>query len=113
MSEQPEGSAVRPTGKRSARTSQSATGASAAVATVSTGTKEASKKSAQKAPNVFKRLQKYIREVLAELRKVIWPGKKQMVTYTTVVLVFVAFMVAFIYGLDALFIQGVQGMFGN
>jgi preprotein translocase subunit SecE len=33
-----------------------------------------------------------------ELRKVIWPNRKQMVTYTTVVLLFLAFMVAFIGG---------------
>ena len=35
-------------------------------------------------------------QVVAELRKVIWPNRKQMVTYTTVVLVFLAFMVTLI-----------------
>ena len=38
----------------------------------------------------------YLREVIAELRKVIWPNRKQMVTYTAVVLVFLAFMVTLI-----------------
>ena len=38
----------------------------------------------------------YLRQVVAELRKVIWPNRKQMVSYTTVVLVFLAFMVALI-----------------
>lgn len=38
----------------------------------------------------------YLKQVIAELRKVIWPNRKQMVTYTSVVLVFLAFMVALI-----------------
>ena len=38
----------------------------------------------------------YLREVISELRKVIWPNRKQMVTYTAVVLVFLAFMVTLI-----------------
>ena len=38
----------------------------------------------------------YLQQVVAELRKVIWPNRKQMVSYTTVVLAFLAFMVAFI-----------------
>jgi preprotein translocase subunit SecE len=42
----------------------------------------------------------YVKQVIAELRKVIWPNRKQMVTYTTVVLVFLAFMVALIGGVD-------------
>jgi preprotein translocase subunit SecE len=42
----------------------------------------------------------YLRQVVAELRKVIWPNRKQMVTYTSVVLVFLAFMVALIGVVD-------------
>jgi preprotein translocase subunit SecE len=42
----------------------------------------------------------YLRQVVAELRKVIWPNRKQMVSYTTVVLVFLTFMVALIGGVD-------------
>jgi preprotein translocase subunit SecE len=53
-----------------------------------------------KQPNVFVRLLRFLREVVAELRKVIWPTRKQEVTYTVVVLVFVAFVVAVVYGLD-------------
>jgi preprotein translocase subunit SecE len=55
---------------------------------------------------------RFFREVVAELRKVIWPNRKQMVTYTTVVLVFVVFMVAFIGGLDFGFIKAVSWLFG-
>ncbi|QBJ98581.1 preprotein translocase subunit SecE [Rhodococcus sp. ABRD24] len=76
-----------------------------------------SSKSARKAdkpakPNIFKRLRRFLREVIAELRKVIWPNRKQMITYTSVVLVFVAFMVTFISLLDLGFIKGVTWLFG-
>ena len=38
----------------------------------------------------------YLRQVVAEMRKVIWPSRKEMVNYTIVVLVFLVFMVALI-----------------
>ena len=34
------------------------------------------------------------------MRKVIWPNRKQMFSYTSVVLVFLAFMVALVGGAD-------------
>ncbi len=46
--------------------------------------------------NPFKFVWNYLAQVIAELRKVIWPNRKQMVSYTTVVLVFLAFMVTLI-----------------
>ena len=63
-------------------------------------------------PGFFSRIFRFLKEVVAELRKVIWPTRKQMITYTAVVLVFVAFMVALIAGLDLALIQGVQALFG-
>ncbi|GAB7141888.1 preprotein translocase subunit SecE [Mycobacterium riyadhense] len=42
----------------------------------------------------------YLKQVVAEMRKVIWPNRKQMFTYTSVVLVFLAFMVALVGGAD-------------
>ena len=59
-----------------------------------------------------KRLVRFLREVVAELRKVIWPSRKQLVTYTLVVLVFVSFMVALVALLDFLVGQGVNALFG-
>ncbi|WP_214402139.1 preprotein translocase subunit SecE [Pseudonocardia lacus] len=59
------------------------------------------------------RLARFMREVVAELRKVIWPSRKQLVTYTIVVLVFVSFMVALVWLLDLVFAQGVQYLFGT
>jgi len=38
----------------------------------------------------------YLKQVVGEMRKVIWPNRKQMVTYTSVVLAFLAFMVALV-----------------
>ena len=49
--------------------------------------------------NVFSRLALFIRQVVVELRKVIWPTRKELLTYTWVVLVFVVVMA----GLIALF----------
>lgn len=62
--------------------------------------------------NLFARLSRFLREVVAELRKVIWPARNQMVTYTIVVIVFVVFMVALTAGLDVLFAKGVLAVFG-
>ena len=63
-------------------------------------------------PGIFSRIFRFLKEVVSELRKVIWPTRKQMITYTAVVLVFVAFMVAVIAGLDFALIKGVQALFG-
>ncbi|OZC90907.1 preprotein translocase subunit SecE [Rhodococcus sp. 14-2483-1-1] len=109
--------AVVPTGKRSSSRSRSSaavsmTKAPTTPAKAKSGKGRSGKTKADKRPNVFLRLLQFFREVVAELRKVIWPNKKQMVTYTTVVLVFLAFMVAYISGLDVLFLKGVGWLFG-
>jgi preprotein translocase subunit SecE len=46
------------------------------------------------------RLSRFFREVIAELTKVIWPTRKELVTYTAVVIVFVSVMCALVTGLD-------------
>jgi preprotein translocase subunit SecE len=63
--------------------------------------------------SVFSRIARFLREVVAELRKVIWPTRNQLVTYTIVVLVFVSFMVALVWALDLVFAQGVLYLFGT
>lgn len=45
----------------------------------------------------------FIRQVAAELRKVVWPTRPQVVQYFFVVLFFVLFMMALIAGLDYIF----------
>ncbi|WP_054815995.1 preprotein translocase subunit SecE [Nocardia arizonensis] len=108
---------ARPSGKRSARRVRAeAPVDSGSVATIERPTKKSGKSESKTkrggSGNPFKKLLKFLREVIAELRKVIWPNRKQMVTYTSVVLVFVIFMVAFISGLDLAFIKGVNWLFG-
>lgn len=48
----------------------------------------------------FGRLSLWVRQVVAELRKVVYPTRKQLLTYTAVVLVFVAIMIAIVTLLD-------------
>jgi preprotein translocase subunit SecE len=62
---------------------------------------------------LFARLARFLREVVAELRKVIWPNRSDLVGYTVVVLVFVSFMVALVAVLDAIFAKGIFAVFGN
>ncbi len=45
----------------------------------------------------------FYRQVVAELRKVVWPTQEQLVTYFLVVLVFVLVMMAFVSVLDLAF----------
>ena len=62
--------------------------------------------------NVFSRIALFIRQVVAELRKVIWPTRKELIAYTTVVVVFVVVMAAIIAALDFIFTKGVLLVFG-
>ncbi|EFQ81879.1 preprotein translocase, SecE subunit [Aeromicrobium marinum DSM 15272] len=54
----------------------------------------------------------FLRQVVAELRKVVWPTRPQVVTYFFVVLVFVMFMMAYVAGLDFVFGQAMFKIFG-
>jgi preprotein translocase subunit SecE len=105
---------ARPTGKRARRAAVETDGvdvdadADEAPDTEADVTKNGSgkgkKKTAKKEPgrigNPFLYVVNFVKQVIAELRKVIWPNRKQMVNYTAVVLVFLVFMVALISGVD-------------
>jgi preprotein translocase subunit SecE len=54
----------------------------------------------------------FLRQVIAELRKVIWPTRKELVTYTTVAIVFILVMVGLVTGFDTLFTWVVTKVFG-
>ncbi len=54
----------------------------------------------------------FFRQMVGELRKVIWPTRSTLVTYTIVCLVFVAFMVAVVTTLDFAFTKLVFQVFG-
>ena len=62
---------------------------------------------------IFGRLLRFLREVVAELRKVIWPTRKELLTYATVVVVFVAIMLTVVASLDAAFAWLVLHVFGG
>lgn len=55
---------------------------------------------------------RFLREIVAELRKVIWPSRQELITYTSVVIVFVVILVAIVSGLDFGFAKLTLWMFG-
>ncbi len=62
--------------------------------------------------NVFSRLALFIRQVVVELRKVIWPTRNELVNYTIVVVFFVLLMSGIIALYDFVFTRGVLFVFG-
>jgi preprotein translocase subunit SecE len=62
---------------------------------------------------IFTRISRFFREVVAELRKVIWPTRKELLTYTAVVIVFVSVVTAIVAGMDYAFAKGVLWVFGS
>jgi preprotein translocase subunit SecE len=54
----------------------------------------------------------FYRQVISELRKVVWPTRKQLTTYTAVVLVFVSFIIAVVSLLDLVLTKVVFLVFG-
>ncbi|MEU0069631.1 preprotein translocase subunit SecE [Streptomyces sp. NPDC006332] len=55
-------------------------------------------KRAKKGP--LKRLALFYRQIVAELRKVVWPSRSQLTTYATVVIVFVLVMIGLVTVID-------------
>ncbi len=102
---------ARPTGKRTRQRGATALAEPEEVESGAEelGVEETAKKAKTKKPkktttgpnrNPILFVWNYLKQVVAELRKVIWPNRKQMVSYTGVVLAFLAFMVALIGGVD-------------
>jgi preprotein translocase subunit SecE len=54
----------------------------------------------------------FTRQIVAELRKVIWPTRNELVTYTVVALVFVIIMTAIVTSLDYGFTKLMFVLFG-
>jgi preprotein translocase subunit SecE len=63
-------------------------------------------KSERTTPGVF------VRQVVVELRKVVWPTRNELVAYTVAALVFCAFMVAIVVSLDYGFTKLMFWLFG-
>jgi preprotein translocase subunit SecE len=53
--------------------------------------------------NPFARIVLFIRQVITELKKVVTPTRRELLSYTLVVLVFVVIMMAIVVGLDTVF----------
>lgn len=60
----------------------------------------------------FGRLELFYRQIVAELRKVVWPSRNQLSTYTTVVIVFVVIMIGLVTLIDYGFNEAVKYILG-
>jgi preprotein translocase subunit SecE len=63
--------------------------------------------------NPFARIALFIRQVIAELKKVVTPTRKELFSFTGVVLVFVIIMMAIVWTLDQLFATLAIWVFGQ
>jgi preprotein translocase subunit SecE len=91
-------------------------GASAASRPAEGGTERQTERSTERRgdrPGLFARLALFLRQVAAELRKVVRPTRTELITYTTVCMVFVAVVMAYVSGLDIAFGKLVLLIFGG
>jgi preprotein translocase subunit SecE len=58
-------------------------------------------------------VRQFLKEVRQELSKVDWPTRKELISYTIVVLVTVTVLTAFVFGLDTVFTKFVFDVLGN
>lgn len=114
------GEPLRPTGKRSRRRGAGddaddveSTATELGADDAAKAKKKVKKKAEGPSRNPFVFVFNYLKQVVGELRKVIWPNRKQMITYTAVVLVFLVFMVALVAGADFGFARLVLLVFGE
>ena len=70
------------------------------------------KQNDEKRLGLVARIGLFYRQVISELRKVVWPTRKQLTTYTSVVLVFVAFIITVVSLLDVVLTKVVFWVFG-
>jgi preprotein translocase subunit SecE len=58
-------------------------------------------------------VRKFLKEVRQELSKVDWPSRRELISYTVVVLVTVIVMGTFVFGLDFVFSKLIFNVLGN
>ncbi|ALG85812.1 preprotein translocase subunit SecE [Gordonia phthalatica] len=101
---------LRPSGKRSARGRRSAgTGAATAVAE---RTAESTDTTTGVSRNPFVRIWIFLKQVVSEMRKVVWPTRNEVINYSIAVFVFVVLLTALISGLDIGFAKLTLLVFG-
>ncbi len=66
----------------------------------------------QQSQGLFGRIGLFYRQIISELSKVVWPTRNQLTTYTAVVLVFVAFIIAVVSLLDVVLTKAIFLVFG-
>jgi len=71
-----------------------------------------SQENREQSRGLFGRVGLFYRQVVSELRKVVWPTRNQLTTYTSVVLVFVTFIIAIVSLFDLGITKVVFWIFG-
>ena len=66
---------------------------------------------AQRAPRERTSPGQFLKEVRGELRKVAWPTREEVVKYSSIVLVTLIVLTAFIFGLDYVFAKSIFFLF--
>ena len=74
---------------------------------------ERTKRDASRDGGRLRNIGTFYKQVVSELRKVIWPTRKELVTYTTVVVVFVLIITSIVAVFDLAFGKGVLAIFGE
>jgi preprotein translocase subunit SecE len=77
----------------------------------SSGSAKASNRTKKKS-NIFTRTGRFVRQVIAELKKVVTPTRKQYGRYVVTVIVFVIAVMAMVLVLDWIFKMGADVIFG-
>jgi preprotein translocase subunit SecE len=54
----------------------------------------------------------FVKEVIAELRKVAWPTRQEVIAYSIVVVVSVVVITTIIFGMDYVFTKAILALFG-
>jgi preprotein translocase subunit SecE len=66
----------------------------------------------EESQGIFGRIGLFYRQIVSELRKVVWPTRNQLTTYTSVVLVFVGFVILVVSIFDFVLTKIVFWVFG-
>jgi preprotein translocase subunit SecE len=70
------------------------------------------KRAAQQEKRKRTGVRQFLREVRLELKKVDWPTRKELISYSIVVLVTITVLTAFVAGVDYLFSRLLTGLLG-
>ena len=85
------------------------------MSTPSTAAQRGAESDLQNAPKggFFARILLFVRQVIDEMRKVVYPTRDELTSYTVAVLVFLAVIMAYVNGLDWMFTRAVAWVFGS